>query len=67
MLVDSGCTRTLVHRKFVPNNAETGNFMSVLLANGDTLEIPLEQIYTNTFKLMAQPRSEMGTPALPLL
>lgn len=44
MLVDSGCTRTLVHRRFVPKNAETGDFISVLLANGETLETPLAEV-----------------------
>lgn len=44
MLVDSGCSRTLVHRKFLRPQMKTGQFMSVLLANGESLTIPLARV-----------------------
>ena len=44
MLIDSGCTRTLVHRKFAPTALETGNFISVLLANGESISVPLAKV-----------------------
>ncbi|KAK3726525.1 hypothetical protein QZH41_004646 [Actinostola sp. cb2023] len=34
MLVDTGCTRTLVHRKFVSKSDETANKITVLTATG---------------------------------
>ena len=48
MLVDSGCSRTLVHRKFVSKDMETGQFISVLLADGSALEIPLAKVSIRT-------------------
>lgn len=41
MLVDSGCTRTLVHQKYVSDVEKTGEQMSVLTANGEKLTVPL--------------------------
>ena len=41
MIVDSGCTRTLVHRRFVNNDFLTGEKMTVLTAAGERLVIPL--------------------------
>ena len=41
MIVDSGCTRTLVHKRFVSNDSLTGEKMTVLTAAGERLVIPL--------------------------
>ncbi|KAK3698953.1 hypothetical protein QZH41_003111 [Actinostola sp. cb2023] len=41
MLVDTGCTRTLVHRKFVSKSDETANKITVLTATGERIVIPL--------------------------
>ena len=41
MVVDSGCTRTLVHERFVKNDAFTGDKISVLTATGERLIVPL--------------------------
>ena len=41
MVVDSGCTRTLVHEKFVKNSALMGDKISVLTATGERLIVPL--------------------------
>lgn len=39
--VDSGCTRTLVHKRFVSDDSLTGEKMTVLTAAGERLVIPL--------------------------
>ena len=44
MIVDSGCTRTLVHKKFVKNGSLTGEEMSVLTAMGERLIVPLAKV-----------------------
>ena len=44
MIVDSGCTRTLVHEKFVKNGSLTGEEMSVLTATGERLIVPLAKV-----------------------
>ena len=44
MIVDSGCTRTLVHEKFVKNGSLTGEEMSVLTATGERLVVPLAKV-----------------------
>ena len=44
MVVDSGCTRTLVHKKFVKNGSLTGEEMSVLTATGERLIVPLAKV-----------------------
>ena len=41
MVVDSGCMRTLVHKRFVKNDALTGDKISVLTATGEHLIVPL--------------------------
>ena len=41
MIVDSGCARTLVHRKFVSDDFLIGEKMTVLTAAGERLVIPL--------------------------
>ena len=41
MIVDSGCTRTLVHKRFVNDDSLTGEKMTVLTAAGERLVIPL--------------------------
>ena len=48
LLVDSGCSRTLVHRMFVQPDSETGQLMSVLLVNGDSITIPLANVDIET-------------------
>ena len=44
MVVDSGCTRTLIHKKFVKNGSLTGEKMSVLSATGERLIVPLAKV-----------------------
>ena len=44
MVVDSGCTRTLIHEKFVKNGSLTGEKMSVLTATGERLIVPLAKV-----------------------
>ena len=44
MVVDSGCTRTLIHKKFVKNGSSTGEKMSVLTATGERLIVPLAKV-----------------------
>ena len=44
MIVDSGCTRTLVDEKFVKNGSFTGEEMSVLTATGERLIVPLAKV-----------------------
>ena len=41
MVVDSGCTRTLVHGKYVKDGTFTGDKMSVLSATGERIIVPL--------------------------
>ena len=41
MIIDSGCSRTLVHEKLVEQNSFTGEFISVITANSDRVEVPL--------------------------
>ena len=41
MLVDTGCSRTLVHRKYVNKVNEIGEKMTVLTATGERVIIPL--------------------------
>lgn len=44
MVVDSGCTRTLVNEKFVKNGSFAGEEMSVLTATGERLIVPLAKV-----------------------
>ena len=44
MVVDSGCTRTLVHRKYVNSSALTGDKITVLTAAGERLTVPLAKV-----------------------
>ena len=44
MIVDSGCTRTLVNEKVVKNGSLTGEEMSVLTATGERLIVPLAKV-----------------------
>ena len=44
MIVDSGCTRTLVNKNFAKNGSLTGEEMSVLTATGEHLIVPLPKV-----------------------
>ena len=44
LIVDSGYTRTLVHKKFVKNGSLTGEEMSVLTATGERLIVSLAKV-----------------------
>ena len=44
MLIDSGCTRTLVHKRYVSNTAFTGDKITVLTAAGERLTVPLQML-----------------------
>lgn len=44
MVVDSGCTRTLVHKRYVSSTALTGNKITVLTAAGERLTVPLAKV-----------------------
>ena len=44
MVVDSGCTRTLVHSKYVNSSALTGDKITVLTAEGERLTVPLANV-----------------------
>jgi hypothetical protein len=48
MIIDSGCSRTLVHEKFVNRNYYTGERIMIVTANGERVEVPLAwvTIYT---------------------
>ena len=41
MIVDSGCTRSLVHKRFTANSAFTGDKITVLTAAGERIIVPL--------------------------
>jgi len=41
MLIDSGCTNTLVHKKFLNHKKWTGNRITVLTATGERITVPL--------------------------
>ena len=41
MIINSGCSRTLVHEKLVEQSSFTGEFITVITANGDRVEVPL--------------------------
>ena len=41
MVVDSECSRTLVHRKYVNRSALTGDKITILTAAGEPLTVPL--------------------------
>ena len=41
MIVDSGCSRTLVHEKFVIQDYYTGESIMIITANGDRVDVPL--------------------------
>ena len=41
MTIDSGCSRTLVHEKFVSGDYYTGESIMIITANGDRVEVPL--------------------------
>lgn len=41
MVIDSGCSRTLVHEKFVSKDTYTGEVITIFIANGDRVEVPL--------------------------
>ena len=41
MIIDSGCSRTLVHEKFVNGDYYTGESITIITANGDRVEVPL--------------------------
>ena len=43
-VVDSGCTRTLVHSKYVNSSALTGDIITVLTAAGERLTVPLANV-----------------------
>lgn len=44
MVIDSGCTRTLVHKRYVSNTALTGDKITVLTAAGERLTVPLANV-----------------------
>ena len=44
IVVDSGCTRTLVHSKYVNSSALTGDKITVLIAEGERLTVPLANV-----------------------
>ena len=44
MIIDSGCTRTLVHKRYVSNTAFTGDKITVLTAAGERLTVPLANV-----------------------
>ena len=44
MVVDSGCTRTLVNKKFAPENSFTGHLITVLTASGNEVTAPLAKV-----------------------
>ena len=48
MVVDSGCTRTLVHKRYVSSTALTGNKITVLTAAGERLTVPLAKVEFNS-------------------
>ena len=52
MVVDSGCTRTLVHRKFVPVSQDTNEKITIMMANGERVIVPLAKV---------EVRSKQGT------
>ncbi|KAK3741497.1 hypothetical protein QZH41_002963, partial [Actinostola sp. cb2023] len=41
MFIDSGCTNTLVHKKFLNHKKWTGNRITVLTATGERITVPL--------------------------
>ena len=41
MIIDSGCSRTLVHEKFVNGDCYTGESITIITADGDRVEVPL--------------------------
>jgi hypothetical protein len=41
MIIDSGCSRTIVHEKFVNRNYYTGESIMIVIANGERVEVPL--------------------------
>ena len=41
MVVDSECSRTLVHRQYVNSSALTGDKITILTAAGEPLTVPL--------------------------
>lgn len=44
MVVDSGCTRTLVHRKFVPISQDIDEKITIMMANGERVIVPLARV-----------------------
>ena len=41
MIIDSGCSRTLVDEKFANGEYYTGESITIITANGDRVEVPL--------------------------
>ena len=48
MIIDSGCSRTLVHENLVSKNSFTGENITVITANGDRVEVPLAWVTINS-------------------
>ena len=44
MVVDSGCTRTLVHKKYVSDSAFTGDKFTVLIATSECPTVPIANV-----------------------
>ena len=44
MVVDSGCTRTLIHKRYVNDSAFTGDKFTVLTATGERLSVPIANV-----------------------
>ena len=51
MIVNTGCTRTLVHKRFVSDDYLTGEKMTVLTAAGERLVVPLAWVEFESDKL----------------
>lgn len=44
MVVDSRCTRTLIHKRYVSDSAFTGDKITVLTATGERLSVPIANV-----------------------
>jgi len=50
MVVDTGCTTTLIHRKYVNDMMLTGDYITVLTATGERVSVPLARVCIDTFR-----------------
>ena len=44
MVVDSGCTRTLIHKRYDTNSAFTGDKITLLTSTGEPLSVPIANV-----------------------